>query len=340
MCLTQSIEKLMQKKNLDAVTCEQVLQEILTTPENNAKIAAFLVLLRAKPETSEELSAFIKALKQKMIAVPTQHKVLDIVGTGGDGAKTINISTGSAILAASCGIKIAKHGNRAVSSLAGSADVLEALGIKIDLSAEKIAQGIDAVGIGFCYAPHFHPALNILRTVRKSLAIPTTFNLLGPLLNPANPQHVLLGVFHPDLMQPIAQALQSSGIKRSMVVHGSNLDEMSCLGPTRVLEISQDGVHAMEIEPKKFGLSICNLEALKGGNAQTNAAILLRIFDNKYTKNHPGAAETLILNAGVALYLYGSHDSLSECIQHAKENLYTGQALRLLNNWRAFSNSR
>ncbi len=335
--LKNSIEKLMQKQNLSNQTIIDAFDAMLAPDANSLQTAAFLALLRAKTETSEELAAMVAVLQQKMIAVPTEHTVLDIVGTGGDGAQTINISTGSAILAASCGVKIAKHGNRAVSSLAGSADVLEALGIKIDLSPQKINACIDEVGIGFCFSPNFHPALYQLRTLRKTLNIPTSFNLLGPLLNPTQPAHLLLGVFAENLLMPMADTLQKIGAKHSMVVHGQTLDEISCIGPIKVIEITKNTLKELVIDPKTFGFAYCHLSDLQGSDAKTNAKILLDTFANTSTKKNQAISHTLILNAAYALYLYGLHTSIFDALSHAKENLYNGRALTLLKNWIEFS---
>jgi anthranilate phosphoribosyltransferase len=338
MLLKTSIEKLMQGQNLDSQTCRQALTEMMATDANPLQTAAFLVLLRSKTETPEELSGMVAALKAKMITIDTPHRLLDIVGTGGDGAHTINISTGSAILAASCGVKIAKHGNRAVTSLAGSADVLEALGVNIHLSPEKIAAGIEEIGIGFCFSPNFHPAIRELRQLRRDLNVPTTFNILGPLLNPANPAHFLMGVYHESLMAPMAQTLKQMGVQRSIVAHGIGLDEISCAGPVRVLEISGAEIHESIIDAEKYGLGRCHLTDLQGGNAHDNAEKLLEVFSGQYS--HPAAkaiADTLILNAAVALYLYGLHSSIAEAIRHAQESLFSARALILLKKWIAFT---
>src|SRR5579862_9229330 len=211
MMLKASIETLMRGENLQSIVCQQVLEEMLDPTVNPLQVAAFLVLLRTKQETADELSAIVHALRAKMIVVPTDHSVLDIVGTGGDGLNSVNISTGSALLAASCGVKVAKHGNRSVSSLTGSADVLEALGVNIQLTPGQISRSIDEIGIGFCFAPNFHPTANVLRQLRKELNVPTTFNLLGPLLNPANATHLLLGVMDPALLPIMADVLINTG---------------------------------------------------------------------------------------------------------------------------------
>jgi anthranilate phosphoribosyltransferase len=306
-------------------------------PANNPlQIAAFLVLLRAKNETADELSAIVKALQNKMIVVPTHHTVLDIVGTGGDGSNTVNISTGSAMLAASCGVKVAKHGNRSVSSITGSADVLEALGINIQLTPEQISKCIDEIGIGFCYSPNFHPMTQALRHLRKELNVPTTFNILGPLLNPANAAHIVLGVLDETLLQVMADVLIQTGSGRSVVVHGVGLDEISCAGPAKIIEVNGHNKFEYMIDSLEFGLARCSISALRGGDAKVNAQLLLDTF-----KGERGPiADTLILNAAVALYTYGLHPSIGEAVSNVSEILYSGAVLTLLNNWIEFSHDQ
>src|SRR3989338_2316057 len=278
MILKSSIEKLMRGEHLQGMVCRQVLDEMLDPAVNPLQIAAFLVLLRAKQETADELSAIVNALRDKMIVVPTTHTVLDIVGTGGDGLNTVNLSTGSALLAASCGIKVAKHGNRSISSQTGSADVLEALGVNIQLTPQKISQSIDQIGIGFCYSPHFHSMTQALKYLRKELNVPTTFNLLGPLLNPAHAAHLVLGVLDEALLPIMADVLIQTEHSRSVVVHSMGLDEISCVGPTKVIEINGKEKLEYVIDPLSFGLSCCNIADLRGGHANRNAQILLEVF--------------------------------------------------------------
>lgn len=333
MILKLSIEKLMRGEHLDEITCQHVLDEILDPHMNPLQVSAFLTLLRAKQETPEELAAIVNALRAKMIPVQTRSSVLDIVGTGGDGVNTINISTGSAIVAASCGIKIAKHGNRSVSSLTGSADVLEALGVNIQLTPDQVSQCIDEVGIGFCYSPNFHPMIQKLRSFRKELNIPTTFNLLGPLLNPAKAPHILLGVLDKKLLPIMAEVLIKTGSKRSVVVHGGGLDEMSCIGPVNIIEINGKEKIESTLDPLDFGFARCTIAHLRGGDAKTNATLLLDTFKGK----RGPIADTLILNAAVALYIYGTHSSIQQAISQASDNLYRGEALSFLNKWVEFS---
>lgn len=336
MMIRSGIEKLMRGENLSGIVCQQALDEMLDPLVNPLQIAAFLVLLRAKHETADEITAIVQALRQKMIVVPTSHRVLDMVGTGGDGFNTVNISTGSAILAASCGVKVAKHGNRSVSSLSGSADVLEALGVNIQLSPDHISNSIDSIGIGFCYSPNFHPVTQALRQFRKTLNVPTTFNILGPLLNPANAHHTVLGVMDAALMPVMAEVLQQTGSGTSMVVHGAGLDEISCVGPVKVIELNQHQQQEYYIDGLDYGLARCSIDDLRGGDAATNAQLLRETFNGK-----PGAvADTLIFNAAVALYIYGLHAGIDAAVQQARDNLSSGQALTLLNNWIEFSHDK
>lgn len=336
MILKKCIEKLMRGEHLIDALCQRAMDAILQPEANPLQIAAFLVLLRNKRETSEELFVIANALRSKMIPVPTNHPVLDIVGTGGDGAHTVNISTGSAILAASSGIKIAKHGNRSVSSLTGSADVLEALGVNIALSPEKISKSIDQLGIGFCYSPYFHPATQKLKDLRQQLAVPTTLNYLGPLLNPVSTAHIILGVADATQLSTMAEVLMRMNTRRSVMVHGMGLDEISCVGPASIIEIHNHTKTEYTLDPKDLGLSYCNIAELQGGDAKTNAKILLDTFKGKKGP----IADTLILNVAMALYIYGSYPSIREAFSYARENLANGNALTLLNNWIEFSHDK
>lgn len=333
MLLKASIEKLMRNENLSDALCQGAIDEMLNPTPNPLQIAAFLVLLRCKRETANELVSIVKALRAKMITVPTNHIVLDIVGTGGDGFNTVNISTASAILAACCGIKVAKHGNRSVSSLSGSADVLEALGVNIQLTPEKISKSIDEIGIGFCYAPAFQPVMQALRNFRKQLNVPTTFNYLGPLLNPAGAAHMVLGVADPTLTSTMSDVLMLMKNRRSVVVHGMGLDEISCVGPAQIIEIHQNKKIEYRLDPKEFGFSYCSIDDLRGGDANTNAKLLLDTFKGKKGP----IADTLLLNTAVALYIYGASPSITEALSYARENLANGAALTLLNNWIQFT---
>lgn len=336
MNLKSSIEKLMRGENLKNIECENALNEILSPTANPLQMAAFLVLLRAKKETPEELSAIVSSLRNKMIKVPTTTPVLDIVGTGGDRLNTINISTGSAMLAASCGVKIAKHGNRAATSQSGSADVLEALGINIQQSPEQICKLIDEINIAFCFFPNFHPATQTLRQYRKELNVPTTFNILGPLLNPANAKHYIVGVYSESLMNIMADVLIDGGCDHSMIVHGNGMDELNCTGPVNIIEIKNNEKIKRQLDPLEFGLARCTIEDLRGGDAKTNAALLIQTFKGKTGP----IADTLILNAGVALYLYGLASSIDQGISIAHENLASSTVNNLLQQWMKLSHEQ
>lgn len=335
--LKMGLQKLMQKQNLNTGFLQQILEEILHKDANELQTALFLALLHAKSETETELITLIETLKSKMVHVHSQHKTLDIVGTGGDGAHTINISTGSAILAASCGVKVVKHGNRAVSSLAGSADVLEALGIKIHASPEHVSCSINEIGIGFCFSPHFHPHMQKLSLLRKQMGIATTFNLIGPLLNPASPDYLLLGAMNGAIQQLFATTLKKLGTMHAVVAHGHGLDEISCLGACELIEVTHGHIKNYDLDPSALGLSFCQLSDLQGGDAKTNAELLKATFLGQSTSKIHAIAETLILNAAVALKLYGLHDSIKQAVEHAKESLLTGKAFKLLQNWIEFS---
>jgi len=319
-----------------SLTREETRTAVLLMLEDNAapeQIAALLVLLRAKRETPAEIIGAIDALQENMLFVPTDLKTLDIVGTGGDRANTVNISTGAAILAAACGVTVVKHGNRAVSSACGSADVLEALGIDIEMSPETIARCLELLNIGFCFAPKFNPALIKIRDVRKRLSVATIFNLVGPFLNPANAKHFVLGVYSEELLQPFADTLMELRVEKSVVVHSDGLDEISCSGVTQVVEINKGKQVKYEIHPEQFGLNVYQRSDLVGGNSATNALLITQALEGV-----TGAiADALILNAGMAIYIYGLTDNLADAVNKAKEVLSKGSAISLLNRWQDFS---
>lgn len=328
--LKQVIEKLITREDLTSNESKLAIHEILSEA-NPHQVAAFLVLMRAKGETVDELQGVIEAMQHFMVSVSTAYPVLDIVGTGGDGAQTLNISTASALLAASCGVKVAKHGNRSVSSLSGSADVLEALGITMHQSPKHIERCIEEVGIGFMFAPYFHPALKHLKEVRKGLNVRTLFNIIAPLLNPAKAEHLMLGVFSEKLLDIIAALLLRLHTKRSFVFHGCNLDELSCIGSARVLEVTPEGIRSFVLDPTDFGFNKCSIEDLRGQDAQYNAKRILQVFEGK----EGPFADTIVFNAGVAVYLYGMTTSIEQGIECAMTHLKEKKALELLTRWKA-----
>lgn len=326
------LEKLIQRESLEREEASAATEIMLSKSAVSEQSAAFLSLLRAKRESSEEILGVMDVILPKMIAVNTSLRTLDIVGTGGDGLATVNISSGAAILAASCGVLVAKHGNRAVSSQCGSADVFQMLGINIETSAIQAETCLSHLGIAFFFAPNFHPALTQMRDLRKRLGIPTVFNLVGPLLNPCRPQHYILGVFSAHLLQIFADLLSELNVKKSVVVCAEGMDEISCSGITRVIEVNQGRQRAYEIDPRQFDIPIHSSAALQGGDARCNARLLLETFSGK-----SGAiADALILNTGMAVYLYGIGKDLYDSVSIARQHLMNGSALRLLERWKGF----
>lgn len=293
------LDKLIYGENL---TEEEVFDAVLTLLEDPLKMAGFLTLLKAKGETVDEILGLVRAIRSQMKKLDVGHPILDIVGTGGDMANTVNISTGAALLAAKCGVPVVKHGNRAVSSQCGSADVLEALGIQV------------LPNFIFCFAPDYHPAMKQMRALRKALKTATAFNLIGPLLNPAGIDHLQIGVYKPELVPTMAEVLFKLGTKRSLVYSGHGIDELSCTGKTEAILVTETGMETILIDPEAFGLQLCTLDDLKGGDAQRNAAIL---------KNPPRPVlETLILNAGVGLFLYGKARTMAEGVRMARRKSF------------------
>jgi anthranilate phosphoribosyltransferase len=329
--LEQAIEKLLLQEDLSTEESKGATYEILTHA-NGYQTAAFLMLMRAKGETVDELLGMMEEMRNLMVRISVNCPVLDIVGTGGDGAHTLNISTASAILAASCGVKIAKHGNRSVSSHCGSADVLDRLGINIQATPKQIERSIEEIGIGFMFAPQFHPALHHLKEVRKGLGTRTLFNIIAPLLNPARAQYLMLGVFNEDLLEIAAALLLRLNLSRSLVFHGCGLDELSCLGPSKVIEVNNNQVHRFVLDPVKFGLNYCQLESLKGQDARYNADKIIEAFNG----NDTPFADTIAFNAGVAIYLYGKTKSILEGIHLAKNHLKEKKANELLIRWKKY----
>lgn len=327
--LRQVVDRLIEGKHLQAEEAGGAITEILGgAPE--ALVGAFLCLLQAKGETSDELTGMAMALREQAVALPISEPILDIVGTGGDGAATVNLSTGAALLASACGALVAKHGNRSVSSRSGSADVLEALGVEITITVSQARAFLEERGFVFLFAPLFHPAMKAVSGARKALGRRTAFNLLGPLLNPASVDHVLLGVYDPKLMPIMAETLLKLGTVHSMVVHGQSLDEVTPLGPALALEIREGNIYQTQIDPKDFGIAPCELADLQGDDAPANAALLERAF-----RGESGPiADALALNAGVGLYLAGVVKQIAEGIAMAQEALKQGRAYEQLERCR------
>jgi anthranilate phosphoribosyltransferase len=301
---------------------------IMSGAATPAQIGAFLMALRVRGETPEEIAGAADSLRSHALAVHSGRRPLvDTCGTGGDGTGTFNISTAAAFVVAGSGMAVAKHGNRSVSSRAGSADVLEALGARIDLPPEGAAACLDAVGVGFFFAPVHHGAVRHAAPVRRELGIRTLFNLLGPLANPAGATHQLLGVYDPRLTETVAEVLRLLGAEGAMVVHGhGGLDEISLAGPTRVSELREGGVRTYTVEPADFGVRTAGVEALKGGDAGENANLMLAVFDGE-----KGARlDAVAVNAGAALFLAGRAAGLREGFELARKTIEDGSARRTL----------
>ncbi len=328
--LTQYIQLLSNRSFLTKEEAEEAMTIILDKEVNSNQIAAFLSILSYRGEIPDEVAGMGIALKKKSLSVHLSFPVLDIVGTGGDRANTVNISTGASILAAACGVPIAKHGNRSVSSKSGSADVLEAFGVDLYSSPEKLIYCLNKIGIGFMYAPLYHPSLKKLAPIRKSLGFPTVFNILGPLLNPANAEYALIGVAKESNLELMSQViLQLQNKKRVLLFHGNGLDELTALGKVIAFDIQNNQITRLEIDPLSLGFSSCSLKELQGGDARLNASILKKVFLGE--KN--AIADALVFNAGAAIWIFGKVNTLEDGIQLAKKKLREGKALELIKRW-------
>ncbi len=302
-----------------------LVRRIMSGEMSPVMMAAVLVGLRVKKETIGEITAAAQVMREFATKVEVKDKthLVDIVGTGGDGSHTFNISTCSLFVAAACGARVSKHGNRSVSSKSGSADVLEALGLPLTLTPEQIAASIEATGIGFMFAPNHHPAMKNVGPVRKELGIRTIFNILGPLTNPADAPNILMGVFHPDLVGIQVRALQRLGAEHAVVVYGKDgMDEVSLGAATMVGELKDGEVREYELHPEDFGFSMSSNRSLRVETPEQSKAMLLDVLDNQ-----PGAArDIVVLNAGAALYAANVSESIAAGIERARAALDSGAA--------------
>ena len=332
------IERVVNGIDLSPSTMESALDRILSGEVSEAQIAAFVIALRMKGETVEETAAAARAMRRRCVRIaPTvDGPLLDTAGTGGDGLHTFNISTAAAIVVAAAGVPVAKHGNRAASSKAGSADVLEALGVRIDSDPARVQRSIEELGIGFLFARSHHGALRHAAPVRRQLEGRTIFNVLGPLSNPAGATHQLIGVYRGAPIEHLARALGELGVQRAWIVHGENgLDEVSPEGPTRVASLKEGSVHLSEVTPADFGLTPVSVDALVGGDANENADIVRRILDGE--KGAPRAA--VLINAAAALCVAEVTTDPKEATERAAEAIDRGAAAQLLERWTRFTRS-
>ncbi|MDQ1314923.1 MAG: anthranilate phosphoribosyltransferase [Pseudomonadota bacterium] len=333
----QALARLVEQREIFHDEMLSLMRQIMSGELTPVQIAGIITGLRVKKETIGEIAAAAQVMREFATKVPTQASanLVDTCGTGGDAAHTFNISTTAAFVAAAAGARVAKHGGRSVSSTSGSADVLEALGVNLDLAPGQVAASIDAIGIGFMFAPKFHGAMKHAAPVRKELGVRTIFNILGPLTNPAGAPHQLLGVFHPDLVGILVRVLQRLGSHHVMVVHGSDgMDEITLAGETLIGELKDGEVTEYSIHPREFGLETCDSAALKVWDATQAKDMLLAVLDGL-----PGPARDIVLlNAGAAIYVADRAATLGEGIEMARASIASGAARKKLAQLVEFSN--
>lgn len=323
--IREAIQRVVEGEHLRGEEAHQVMGEIMAGEATPAQIASLITALRMKGETVEEITGFARAMREKAVRVPTTRRPLvDTCGTGGDGKNTFNISTTAAFVVAGAGAAVAKHGNRAMSSHCGSADVLEALGVNLELSAEEVGRCIDEIGIGFLFAPRLHPAMKYAVGPRREIGIRTVFNILGPMTNPAGAKAQVLGVARPELTEVMAHVLLNLGAEHVFVVHGLiGLDEISLLGETLVSEAKGGEVHTYRISPEQFGLhSEATLDDLRGGTAEENARLLVGVLEGEAGPRR----DIVALNAAAGIVAAGLASNLQEGLARAYQSLDSGAA--------------
>jgi anthranilate phosphoribosyltransferase len=333
--IQQAIYKLINKENLTLDMTKTVMDEIMSGNATNAQIASFITAMRMKGETIEEITACAMTMRKFCLKLKHEGDVLDIVGTGGDEAYTFNISTISSLIIAAAGIPVAKHGNRSVSSQCGSADVLEALGVKIDIPVEKSEKILKKIGICFLFAPKYHSSMKYAAPVRKELGVRTIFNILGPLSNPANANLILLGTYDENLVEPMARVLVNLGVKRAMIVHGHDgLDEVSLSTKTSVCEVNEGRINSFLLDPRQLGLDYCMPEELTGGDSSNNADIARSILIGEKGPKR----DIVLLNSAVCLYMAQANTTLRECVKQAAKIIDQGKAMDKLSQLVQMSN--
>lgn len=329
--IKEAIIKLSKKQDLSYEEAKAVMNEIMGGEATPVQMSAYLTALSLKGETIDEITASAAGMRAHCIKLLHEMDVLEIVGTGGDGSNSFNISTTASLVIAAGGVPVAKHGNRAASSKSGAADVLEALGVKITISPEKSAQVLEKINICFLFAQNYHIAMKYVAPIRKELGIRTVFNILGPLSNPAGAKMELMGVFDEALVEPLAQVMANLGVNRGMVVYGQDsLDEISMSAPTTVCEIKDGWFTSYEIAPEQFGYALCSKEELQGGTPAENAQITLAILKGE---ERGAKRQAVCLNAGAALYIAGKAKNIEEGVRQAETLIDSGAALDKLNEF-------
>ena len=341
MLFKQALEHILAGNDLSHADMLVLMQQVMGGELTPAQIAGLVIALRQKGESVDEISAaatVMRSLSTK-VAINDNSHLIDTCGTGGDGIQTFNVSTASAFVAAAAGAKVAKHGGRSVSSTCGSADVLEALGVNVNLTPDQVAKCVDEIGIGFMFAPNHHSAMKHAAPVRRELGVRTIFNLLGPLTNPANAKRQVMGVFDKNLTSKLAKVLKNLGSEHVLVVHGADgMDEISFTGDTFVAELKDGKIREYTLSPAQFGMQTHDLKSIKVENAEQSKAIILDVLNGKLeNQNQRAARDIVLLNAGAAIYTAGLQASIHAGIDHAAIVIDSGQALAKLNALKAIA---
>jgi anthranilate phosphoribosyltransferase len=344
--ITEAVRMLVERRDLSRIEAAAAMEAIMSGAATNAQIASFLTALRMKGETVEELIGFAQVMRQKVVRIRTRgdevaaltgtdrEMLIDTCGTGGDATGTFNVSTATAFVVAGAGLRVAKHGNRSVSSLCGSADVVEALGINLELTSQKVGRCVDEVGVGFLYAPLLHTAMKHVMPTRREMGIRTVFNILGPLTNPAGANAQIIGVYAAALTEPLARVLAELGTIRAFVVHGSdNLDEISNTGESRVSEVREGLVRTFAVRPEDFGMPRASIADLRGGDREQNAQIIRGLLDGESGPRR----DIVLMNAAAALVAGGRARDLKEGVALAGQSIDSGEARNKLGQLIALS---
>ncbi len=339
MNIQQALARLAERRDLSNGEMVTVMRQVMTGEANEAQIGAFLIALRMKGETIDEIAGAAQVMRElaTKVSISAEHLV-DIVGTGGDGANLFNVSTASAFVVAASGASVAKHGNRSVSSSTGSADVLEAAGVHLDITPEQVARCVEEIGVGFMFAPAHHSAMKYAIGPRKSLGLRTVFNILGPMTNPAGVTRQVIGVFDGDLCVPMAEVLGRLGSEHILVVHAADgLDEISLAAPTRVAELKAGKVTEYEVRPEDFGIATQSLAGLEVTGATESLALIQDALGKRTSAEAIKAADMIALNAGAAIYISGVADSLAEGVEMARDAIGSGLAKAKIQELAAFT---